>query len=151
MLIMSQVVKLRKRPQALALIISFVWASLVFLLVLLNLTLTRILVILGSGGTGNRFTLNAIVVIFFLSGTLAYILKWDKQKVSIQDGSLVVKSGNKRQVYTQKSISSVYLSQRWLGKIFNYGDVVINLNESGKTLSLKYIESPTRLLNNLKE
>ena len=147
---MSQVIKLRKSPQALALIISFVWASLVFMLVLLNLTLTRILVILGSGGTGNRFTLNTIVVIFFLSGTLAYILKWDKQKVSTQDGTLVVMNGSKRQVYTQKSISSIYLSQRWLGKVFNYGDIVINLNESEKSLSLKYIESPSKLLNDLK-
>ncbi len=147
---MYKALKYRKSPQALAITIAIVWCSLVFLLVLLNFTITKILVILGSGGSGNRVIINIVVVILFLMGTLHYLLTWDKEMVKIKEGSLVIKKGNKKRSYSIASISSVYLQQNWLGKIFNYGDVKINLNEDGKVLSLSHLEAPNKFINDLK-
>ena len=147
---MNQTLNYRRSPQALAMNIAIVWCSLVFFLILLNITLTKILVILGTGGSGNRIIINALIIILFLGGTLHYLLTWGKEKMKIKDGSLVIEKGNKKKSYSIGSISSVYLEQNWLGKVFNYGDVKINLNEDGEVLSLSHLEAPNKFISDLK-
>lgn len=119
-------------------------------MVLLNVTLSKILLVLGSGGSGNRLVINALIIVLFLSGTLHYLLTWDKQKIRIKSDFLIIKKGNKSKSYPLGTIDSVYLEQNWLGKIFNYGNIKINLGQDGENLNLSHLEAPNKFISDLK-
>lgn len=103
---------------------------------------------------GNSFIIGTLIitVVAILLFSLCIIIlrsSWGNTHYYISESSVIVERGaynHTEDIYRFDFVTSVRIKQSYLGKISNYGDIVINMSNTENELIIKDIDEPSGLL-----
>jgi len=148
---MAKDIVFRKSAVAAWVFITTCWVLLVIIGIFFNLILKDIVDLLNIQPSGFRAILNLFIILLFLVATLTYLLKWNKTKYKISGEGLIIDSKNKVKSIRLASVSSVKIRQSRLGKNLGYGDVDVYLYNNEPKLTIKNIEDPFEVVEQIKK